>query len=193
MKIEPMLLDKEVRISQLFKKELLMENNHQTYTYTARSVENPDQVVTFTLYDGHMRVNLTGYMDQASAVGHAEEKRIEIREQISAQAKPIVMKVVEEMTEPVHVNDVQARLLDDRLRITLWQRLAGLRLAPVMFNMGQIDNEEAAEAFVNELEQRQEEESYVGKFFGPLDYWIGWLGMIVVIGILLRWPGRKEN
>jgi hypothetical protein len=170
-----------------------MEQKPQTYTYTARSVKNPDRVVTFTLYDGHMRVNLTGLLEQASAVSQAEEKTAEVKEQITTQIKPMAMKIAEEMTEPVHVNDVQASLSDERLRITFWQRLAGLRLAPVMFNMGKIDNEEAADAFINELEQRQEKESHAGKFFGPLDYWIGWLGMILVIGLLIRWPGWRDS
>lgn len=170
-----------------------MENQHQTYTYTARSVENPERVVTFTLYDGHLRVNLTGLLEQTSVVSQAEEKPAEIKEQIKVQAKPVVTKIVEEMTEPVHVSDVQASLTDERLQITLWQRLAGLRLAPVIFNMGKIDNEEAAEAFINELGKRQKEESQAGKFIGPLDYWIGWLGMFLMIGLLIRWPGRKES
>lgn len=169
-----------------------MDQKHQTYTYTARSVDDPDRVITFTLYDSHMRVNLTGLLEQAGTVRQAEDKPAEIKEQIKTQAKPVVTKITEEMSEPVHVNDVQASLSDEHLKVTLWQRLAGLRLAPIMFNMGKIDNKEAAKGFVKELEKRQAAEEHVGKFFGPLDYWIGWLGMILVIGFLIRWPQRKE-
>jgi hypothetical protein len=75
----------------------------------------------------------------------------------------------------------------------MWQRLGGLRLAPIMFNMGKIDNEAAAEAFVKELEKRKAEEEHAGKFFGPLDYWFGWLGIVFLIGFLIRWPQRKKD
>lgn len=170
-----------------------MEHKHQTYTYTARSVNNPDKVITFTLYNGHMRVNLTGLLEQAAVVGQAEESSEELKQQISTQAKPAAMKLTEGISGPVHVNDVQANLSDENLQITFWQRLAGLRFVPVLFNMGKIDNPVAAKAFMDELEQRQAAESHVGKFFGPLDYWFGWIALVFVIGFLIRWPGRKES
>jgi hypothetical protein len=170
-----------------------MQNNHETYTYTARNVNDPDRVVTFTLYDGHMKVNLTGLFDQASTVRQAEEKTTELKQQISTQAKPAAMKLAEEYSGPVHVSDVQANLSNENLQVTLWQRLGGLRLVPILFNMGKIDNEDAAEAFVEELKVRQKETAHAGKFFGPLDYWIGWLGLALVIGLLIRWPRREET
>ena len=59
--------------------------------------------------------------------------------------------------------------------------------------MGQVDNEEAAEAFVDELEQRKEEtKSNASRFFGPLDYWIGWAGMLLLIGLFIRRPKNNE-
>jgi hypothetical protein len=170
-----------------------LENKPQTYTYTARSVNDPENVVTFTLDDGHLRVNLTGLFDQASKIGQAEARTAELKQQITTQAKPMAMKLVEEFSGHVHVKDVQASLSDEKLQVALWHRLAGLRLAPVVFNMGKIDNQEAAQAFINELEQRQESESHAGKFFGPLDYWFGWVALILVVGLLIRWPSRKES
>lgn len=170
-----------------------MDNKMQTFTYTARSVKDPDRVVTFTLDNGHMRINLTGLMDQASQVREADEPSSEIKQQVMSQAGPVVSKIAEELSEPVHISDVDASLEDDRLRVTLWHRLAGLRLAPVIFNMGQIDNEPAAEAFVDEIEERQKKTSHAGKFFGPLDYWLGWVGVVFAIVFLFRWPGRKST
>ena len=124
-----------------------MQTEHKTYTYTARNINNPDKVVTFTLYDGHMRVNLTGLLDQAKTVSNADEKSGELKQQVSLQAKPALLKLKEGLSGPVHVNDIDATIDDDRLRVTLWPRVAGLRLAPVQLKMGQIDNEDAAEAF----------------------------------------------
>lgn len=168
-----------------------MEDNLETYTYTARNVNDPDRVVTFTLYNNHLRVNLTGVMEQAGTVINAEEKSAEIGRQLSTQAKPAMVKMVENFSGPAHVNDVDASLEDERLKVLLWQRFGGLRLAPVQFNMGKIDNPDAAEAFVNELDQRKETAPSAGRFFGPLDYWVGWAGLLFVVGILFRWPRRR--
>ena len=41
--------------------------------------------------------------------------------------------------------------------VTAWPRIGELRLAPVNFNMGPVDNQDAAKAFVDELEQRQQQ------------------------------------
>ena len=51
-----------------------MQTDRTTYTYTARSVDNPDRVVTFTLLDDHMRINLTGLLDQANTVVASQER-----------------------------------------------------------------------------------------------------------------------
>ena len=171
-----------------------MQTEHKTYTYTARNINNPDKVVTFTLYDGHMRVNLTGLLDQAKTVSNADEKSGELKQQVSLQAKPALLKLKEGLSGPVHVNDIDATIDDDRLRVTLWPRVAGLRLAPVQLKMGQIDNEDAAEAFVDELEQRKDTtESDSRKFFGPLDYWIGWAGLMLLIGLFIRRSKRGRS
>ena len=42
-----------------------MEN---TYTYTARSIEYPEQVVTFTLQDHHMSVGVGAPLEQIETV-----------------------------------------------------------------------------------------------------------------------------
>jgi hypothetical protein len=98
-----------------------------------------------------------------------------------------LLKLKEGISGPVHVNDINAAMDDDRLRVTMWPRVAGLRLAPVQLKMGQVDNEEAAEAFVDELKQRKDmTESDSRKFFGPLDYWIGWAGLMLLIGLFIR-------
>lgn len=171
-----------------------MQTEHKTYTYTARNINNPDKVVTFTLYDGHMRVNLTGLLDQASTVAVAEEKSGELKKQALTQAKPAFLKIKEGVSGPIHVSDIKARIDDDQFQVTLWPRVAGLRLAPVQLDMGQVDNEDAAEAFVDELEERKETtESDARKFFGPLDYWIGWAGLMLLIGLFIRRSKRNTT
>jgi hypothetical protein len=170
-----------------------VQENHRTYTYTARNANDPAKVITFTLYDDHLRVNLTGVIEQAERVAEAEEKPSEIGRQLSTQAKPTIMKLAENVSGPTHVGDVNADLSNENLQMTFWQRVGGLRLAPVVFRMGQVDNVDAAEAFVEKLEDRKEASSPAGKFFGPLDYWAGWAGLVMLIGILFRWPRKRSN
>ena len=170
-----------------------MTNIENTYTYTARSVDDPASVVRFTLLNGHMRVNLTDVMEQAALVAGAQEKPEELKHQLSAQTKPIFTKAVENFFGPVHIHDVDAELKNDRLKVILWQRISGLRLAPVLFNLGRIDNEDAAEAFVNEVNQRKTKTSHGSKFPGPLDYWAGWAGLLVLTGCVMRWMTKRKE
>lgn len=170
-----------------------MDKTQTTYTYTARNADNPNRVVTFTIYDGHMRVNLTGLLDQAQTVAGSDEKPDEMKRQVALQVKPAALKIREGISGPVHISDVNAKLQEHDLKVTLWPRVGGLRLAPVQFNMGQVDNEEAAAAFVNELDQRKEKASDARKFFGPLDYWIGWAALALLIGLFIRRPRQDES
>jgi len=163
-----------------------------TYTYTARNAEDSDKVVTFTLFDDRMRINLTGLMDQAQEVVSSNGKSDELKHKAKLQAKPVLLKIKERISGPVHISDVNANLEEEQLQVKLWPRVAGLRLAPVNIDMGQVDNEDAAEAFVNELDERKEIEKDKRKFLGPLDYWIGWAGLLFLVGILIRRPKSSE-
>lgn len=164
-----------------------------TYTYTARNAYDPEKVVTFTLYDGHLRVNLTGLLEDLGKVTAAEDKTEEAKHQIRTQAGPTALKLVENLSGPIHVQDARASLdEEERLRVFAWKRLGGLRLAPIVVNAGRVDNPEAAEAFVEELETRSASTEPVNRFIGPLDYWIGWAGMLIGLFFLFRWPQRQD-
>lgn len=161
-----------------------------TYTYTARSADDPERVVTFTLANGHMMLNLTGVMDRLSEVVTADEKANTVKEQAKKQVQPAVMKGIEQLSGPVHVRDVAADLKDERLVVKAWQRAGGLRLAPMVIGIDHVDNAEAAEAFVDELDARQDSVQSAGKFAGPLDYWFGWAALLLGLIVLLRWPAK---
>ena len=164
-----------------------------TYTYSARNVDNPEMVMTFTLTDHSMVVSLTEAPEKISKIAQAEEKGDVARNQLSSQVQPLVMKLIEGVSGPISISDVNANLEGDSLKIMGWNRVAGLRLAPFVLNMGNIDNPKAAQAFVDELEKRKGDAPTSNRFFGPLDYWIGWIGMITLIFILLRRPGRRSK
>ena len=163
-----------------------------TYTYTARNVDNPDVMVTFTLEDDYLRLSLTGLVEQAGKVSVSDKKLAEVKEQFKAQAMPGTMKLLENLMGPIHVNDLAIYSKGEQLALKGWQRVGGLRLAPLKIDMGRIDNPPAAEAFVAELKSRQERAAHAGIFFGPLDYWIGWAALFFGFVLLLRWPLKKR-
>ncbi len=179
-----------------------------TYTYTARSVENPEYSVTFTLFDHRMSVGTGAPMEQmAQAFEHAgaeeevevegaegEESSVaaEVKKQSKLWLKPMAISLVERGTKPFHVDDVDADVEGDWLRVRGWVRAGGLRLAPVTLMKGRVDNPDAAQAFVAEVNERKAEA------FGPLalfDYWGVWFvaGFAVVLLLQLqRHRGKKE-
>jgi hypothetical protein len=98
---------------------------------------------------------------------------------------------MEELAGPVHISDVKGTVVgEDQLKLTIWKRMGGLRAAPVLFQFENVDKPEAAQAFISELEERKAAADHLGTFFGPLDYWLGWIGLAVVFILLWRWPRR---
>lgn len=165
-----------------------------TYTYTARNIHNPDKVLTFTLQGDYLKVNLTGLEESLSEVIAGKEGSEAVKKGLSTQAAPTALKVMESISGPVHISDVSLKLLGDDLnqfRITLWKRLAGLRAAPVVLDMGEIDNPPAAKRFREELETRKESAGKISKFIGPLDYWLGWIGMALLALFFIRQPTEE--
>ena len=53
-------------------------------------------------------------------------------------------------------------------------------------DIGRLDNLPAAEVFVAELKSQQEAATHAGKFFGPLDYWIGWAALLFEVVLPFR-------
>jgi hypothetical protein len=169
----------------------------KTYTYTARSAENPEQVVTFTFYDRHLLVDVgvpIEHMERALQARQAKEG-VEDEEEKAAYhvqpwLKPMAISAIERTTHPFNVSDVYADVDEERLSVTAWVRAGGLRLAPVTFNMAHVDNLDAARAFVKQLEARRADSGYPGRFPGLLDYWATWavgaLSTVVLLGAWLR-------
>lgn len=164
-----------------------------TYTYTARNADEPDKVLTFTLQGEYLKINLTGLADNLSQILEEKEDPDAAREQLTSQVKPTTLKLLEAISGPIHISDVQGQLSGssgEALQITAWKRVGGLRAAPIVLNMGRVDNPQAAEAFLAELDNRKEKASTISKFFGPLDYWFGWLGLVLLVLFFIR---REEN
>jgi hypothetical protein len=164
-----------------------------TYTYTARNQENPDSVVTFTIFENYMKVNLTGLLDRVSKLGEKEDREKAIKTFLSTQSSSAIYKALERLSGPVHINDVSPHFEEGQFKLTFWKRLAGLRVAPVTISIGNVDNPEAAGQFINTLIERQNQTESPGVFSGPLDYWATWIGLLIGLIVLIRWPGKDKS
>lgn len=169
-----------------------MQDN--TYTYTARSADQPEHVVTFTLHDHSVSVEPGAPLEHVERALQAEKGETEAggESRIQPWLKPMAVSVMERVTRPFSVADVDASAEDGGLQVTQWVRTGGLRLAPIVFVMKRVDNPEAAQAFVEELERRKTFATRPGKFRGPLDYWGGWFLVGFVMTILL-WIGLRRG
>ena len=154
----------------------------ETYTYTARDADNPDSLVTITLYPDYVKINPTGLWDQLGKLSTSDEKAGELRRQLASQAGPTALKIIESISGPIHLSDFSVTLEDEQLRINTWQRLSRLRLTPINLTIQRVDNPDAAEAFVAELQRRKQEIASAQALPGIFDYWAGW--MALAIGLL---------
>lgn len=162
-----------------------------TYTYTARSADNPDEVATLTLHDHHLSVELGGVLlEQVEKVFRPEQGG----DGLPAWLRPMLVWLIQQILRPFAVTDVNVSVKDGGLRIAAWIRAGGLRLVPVTVAWERVDNPEAAQAFVKELNRRKVSAAHPGRFSGPLDYWASWvlIGFMLVV-LPLRWLRMREH
>ena len=166
-----------------------MEN---TYTYTARSADNPEQVVTFTFYDRNLLVDVGVPVEHVERALEARQAEGEAEYHVQPWLKPMAISAIERGTHPFDVADVYAGTDNGGLAVTAWVRAGGLRLAPVVFSMEHIDNAAAAEAFVDELERRKASVDRPSRFPGLLDYWASWfVGGFSIAAVLASWLHKR--
>jgi hypothetical protein len=168
-----------------------------TYTYTARSADDSTEIMTFTLHDHQMSVDLGAPIEQAERALQAARDEGEPEEggteDFRSAIKPMAISLVERGTGPFDIADVDAEMMDDGLRVMSWVRTAGLRLAPISFMVDHVDNPDAAQAFVSELNRRKAEIEHPGTLPGPLDYWGSWILGFLTAGIVVAWLWRRRS
>jgi hypothetical protein len=170
-----------------------MEN---TYTYTARSIENPEQVVTFTLQDHHMSVGVGAPLEQIETVLQQADAGEEAGQGALANPwlRPLAVSLLERGVGPFRVADVNATAEEDRLRVNAWYRAGGLALAPITLMNGRVDNPPAAQAFVEELQERKSEATGAFGLLNMLDYWFTWiLAGTLMLGLFQIWRGKADS
>ena len=160
----------------------------ETYTYTARSADNPERVVTFTLRNSRMSVGVGAPLEQVEraiqigrGAGASEEEEVEEGAPVEVEQaekpklwlRPVAVSLVERGTRPIHLDDVVAKLSEDWLRVRAWIRTGGLRLIPVTLIDGRVDNPVAAQDFVEEVGERKTDVGLIP--FDLFDYWATWI------------------
>lgn len=157
----------------------------ETYTYTARSAQDPDQLVTLTLHDHHMSVEVAAPLEHIETALEARAEESDVEAHPVVWLKPLAVSLLERATKPFLIRDVAAKADNGDLQVKAWYRTGGLRLAPVTLVEGRVDNPEAADAFVKEVERRQASRDGRFGFLAFMDYWATWLGVAAVLGALM--------
>jgi hypothetical protein len=168
--------------------------NEDTFTFTARSARNPEQLATFTLSDGTVKVELgNAILEQVEGVFdafHAEEAN-----RFTAWIEPAATGALQRVMQPIPIDDFDASIQDDSMRVVGWMRAGGLRLAPIVAVWPEVDNPAGARAFVDELHKRKTEISADSKGPDPFDYWISWIlaGVLAIALPITLWRLLKEK
>ena len=131
----------------------------KTYTYTARSVDDPARAVTFTLQDHHLtaefvlppeeieqRIKAAARQTEVEAGQHVETDKW-----IAAVAEPLR----ERGDEPFTLEDVDASMAGEDLRVTAWSHTEDRHLQPIVIALEHVDNPQAAAAFAREINHRK--------------------------------------
>jgi len=166
-----------------------------TYTYIARNADDPAQVATFTMFDHSLSVGLGAPLEQIERVLETKGEEQEAREPIESRLwlKPVAVSLLERGVGPFRVADVNATAKDDWLRVSAWYRAGGLALAPITLIDGRVDNPQAAQAFVEELDKRKSEVTAFG-LLNVLDYWFTWiLAGALMFGLFQAWRRKADS
>ena len=165
-------------------------NMENTYTYTARSADRPERMLTFTLYDHSLSVGVGGPMAQIGRALPYEQGGPGMPpkgnwEQWLPWLKSMAASMIQRRSRPFSVVDVDALTQDGDLRVTVWVRALGLRLGGIRLLVRNVDNPEATRGFIKELNARKASAVPSGRFPGLLDYWLSWLLAGVLTSLLM--------
>ncbi|HSH04433.1 MAG TPA: hypothetical protein VLL52_18120 [Anaerolineae bacterium] len=167
---------------------------NKTFTYTARSVEDPHKMATFTLQNGHVDVKLgTAILEQAEKAISAFQNKTD--ERLTAWIEPAATGTLQKVMQPINLSDFDAQMKGDTLQTTAWLRAGGLRLAPIIVSWSDVDNPAGARAFVQEIDTRKEESQRSTTIPDPLDYWATWaivsfMSLVVPLFWWHKWQQR---
>jgi hypothetical protein len=162
-----------------------------TYTYTARSAEHSEKVVTLTLHDDRMTVGVAASLEQIeAAVASLTEGEETPSQESQLWLRPLAIALIERGTGPFGIADVDAAFEDDVLKVQGWVRVGGLRSAAITLMQGRVDNPVAAQDFVDEVERRKQALTQPTNF---LDYWLTWFGIVASLVMLFVYRRHRAG
>ena len=140
-------------------------------TYTARSADHPEQVVRFTLRGRRVwiRVGRRGGAFKAWTRARRNTRAPGQEENSRPWLRPKVVALLNGRIRPFRITDVDASMEDDNLRITVWLRALGMRLAAITMIIEHVEDGGAAQGFVEELRTRKAAVGPSAKFPHSLD------------------------
>jgi hypothetical protein len=169
----------------------------KTYTYTARSIDDPARAVTFTLHDHHLTAEFalpSEELEQRLKVVTRQEEadskqQAETDKWLAAVAEPLR----ERGDEPFVLEDVDASLAGEDLRVTAWSRTQDRHLQPIVIALEHVDNPQAAAAFTHEINRRKLSSARRVRFMqaiGRRTIWFG-VGFISAVALIV-WLQKKS-
>lgn len=171
-----------------------------TFTYTARSTNDPNKMAMFTLHNGNVSVDMGNALMERVGEAHDTFSDEETDSNLTTWIRPAATGAIQKLAKPVPLADFDAEMSEDGgLRATAWLRAGGLRLAPIMMTWSEVDNPEGAQAFVTELRNRKESVQHKPTQPSPLDYWLSWIAIGFVVTIALpilfirQWQKRRSS
>lgn len=170
-----------------------------TFTYTARSVDDPNKMAMFTLHNGSVSVDLGNALIEQAGQAYDATSDEASEKKLAAWIKPAATGALQKLVKPVPLTDFDAEMSGDTLQATAWIRAGGLRLAPVMMTWQAVDNPEGAQAFVSELQSRKESiQQDEPTRPNPLDYWASWfvIGLMTIalpVLFIRQWQKRQSS
>jgi hypothetical protein len=166
----------------------------KTYTYTARSADDPARAVTFTLQDHQLKAELVLSSEKVErslkAAGQeaAARQPDETDKWIAAVAEPLK----ERDNEPFALGDVDASAEGEELRVTAWNYTHDRRLQPIVIAMERVDNPQAASAFAREINRRKLSATRRARFMRAVGLRLVWyLAGFVSASCLIVWVLNK--
>ena len=165
-----------------------------TYTYSARSIDHPERVITFTLHDRWLSVEPGApveFVEQVVEVAKGKEGQDEEMRPTGPWLKPLAVSLAERSTRPFRIVDINADMAEDRLYVQGWIRTGGLRLLPITLIKERVDNPTAAGAFVKKIDERKAESQ---SSLQILDYWATWVvAGTLLLGLFQLWRQRDTQ
>jgi hypothetical protein len=146
----------------------------KTYTYTARSADDPAQVITFTLYNHALSIG-PGTPEQISPkLWSTAPKAGPGVDNLPAAWLKTVALLKESNCDRITLMDTETSIVKDSLRLVIWSRSHKRHWSPITIVMEHVDNLDAARAFVKELNRRKISARRRERFFGFLGARIAW-------------------